>query len=195
MMKKFIFSILGLLVLSQSINTTAGTFHYQIDVMSHLLSNQNNQFNILQMSWLYDEKMTQMLLQDEDLSPKKKQQSLDEVGDLIMADLKGLNYFIKLQLNSKPLKFSHSDAYSVELLEGKFLRLLFDIPLVQAINPNEMKLSISLVDPNGAALLFYDTDERVTIEPPNSDRCMVKLDSLEEFEHGKAAQHVNIYCK
>ena len=65
----------------------AGSFHYEIDVMTQLLSSQNNKLNTVQMSWLYDEKMSKMLLQDEDITPAKRQQTLNTVGDLIMTDL------------------------------------------------------------------------------------------------------------
>lgn len=179
-----------------SANTVmAGSFHYKIDLMTQLLSNQKNKLNTVQMSWLYDEKMSKILLQDEDITPTKRQQTLNTVGDLIMTDLQGLNYFTEIQINGKKLKIANIKDYTIELIDEKYLRLLFSIPLTQPVDMHSAKISISLADPNGAAMLFYNTAERITIDKNITAKCSVKLINHDEFEHGKAAQLVDISCQ
>ena len=176
-------------------NVIGGSFHYQIDVMTQLVSNQPNKINTVEMSWLYDEKMTNMLLQDEDITPAKRQQTLDTVADLIMTDLKGLNYFTQIKVNGKKLTIKQINDYGIELIDDKYLRLLFTIPVTQPVDLKKSTFSISLSDPNGAAMLFYDTAERIEVDKSITAKCAVKLINHDEFEHGKAAQRVDISCQ
>lgn len=192
-MKKILFSFLLTLTLTH--NSFAGGYHYQIDVMSRLLGNQQGNIGALQMSWLYDEEITKILLQGEDLTPAKRQQSLQSVGNRIMADLQGLNYFTQLQLNGKTLPMSNNISFIVELLNDKNLRLLFDLPLAQAVPATRATFSISVADPNGTALLFYNSAERVAIDPSVTAQCHINLVNFENSEHGKATQRVDITCK
>ncbi len=175
-------------------NVLAGSFHYEIDVMTQLVSKQKNKLNTIQMSWLYDEKISKMLLQDEDITPAKRQHTLNTVGDLIMTDLQGLNYFTQIQVNGRNLTSVQVKDYRIELIDDKYLRLLFNIPLTQPIDMHSANISIRLADPNGAAMLIYDKAERITIDKTITAKCVVKLINHEEFEHGKAAQLVDIDC-
>ena len=136
-----------------------------------------------------------MLLQDEDITPAKRQQTLDTIADLIMTDLKGLNYFTQIKVNGKKLSVKQIKNYAIELIDDKYLRLLFTIPITQPIDLKKSTLSISLSDPNGAAMLFYDTAERIQIDKSITAKCAVKLINHDTFEHGEAAQRVDVSCQ
>ena len=195
-MKKIIVNLIfGLLALTLGSGSMAGSFHYEIDVMSELMADPKGNLEGVQMSWLYDEKMTKILLQGEDISPGKKQQTLDALGKRIMKDLNGVSYFTRLQMKGKRLNVTSTPEMSVELIENKYLRLFFWLPLAQPVDVHNAKISMSLADPNGAAMLFYDSAERISLDDRLVSRCRVSLFNHEEFAHGEAAQRVDVSCK
>lgn len=194
-MKNQLLRLLALFTFAFSTHATAGDFHYQIDVMSKVLSAPNHQLGALQMSWLYDDQTTNLLLQDADMSPEKRQQSLDELGQRTIKDLKRLNYFADVKVNGKPVKFAAPENLMVELIQDQYLRLFFILPFAEPINTKNTTLSFSLNDPNAIALLLFDSQERVSLDETLANNCKINLVNFENTEHGNASQRVDVSCQ
>ncbi|CAA6812657.1 MAG: Unknown protein [uncultured Thiotrichaceae bacterium] len=194
-MKYQILRLIALFTFALSTQATAGDFHYQIDAMSKILSAPNKQLGALQMSWLYDEQTTTMLLQDADLSPKKRQHSLNTIGQRTIKDLKRLNYFTDIKINGKPVKLAPPENLMVELIDGKYFRLFFILPFSETVDAKNGTLSFSLLDPNGIALPLFDSQERISVDATLQNSCHVNLVNFEEYKHGTAAQRVDVSCK
>lgn len=194
-MKHQILRLITLFTLALSTQATAGDFHYQIDVMSKVLSAPNSQLGALQMSWLYDDKTTSLLLQDADMSPEKRQHSLNTIGQRTIKDLKRLNYFTDIKINGKPVKLTAPENLMVDLIEDKYFRLFFILPFSETVNAKNGTLSFSLFDPNGIALPLFDSQERVSVDETLQNGCKVHLVNFEKYEHGTAAQRVDVSCQ
>lgn len=194
-MKQQILRLIALFTIALSTSASAGDFHYQIDVMSKVLSTPNKQFGALQMSWLYDEQISSLLLQDADMSPAKLQGSLDKIGQRTIKDLRRLNYFTDVKINGAPVKFASPENLIVELIDKKYFRLFFILPFSETITAKNSTLNFSLLDPNAIALPVFDSQERVSVDESLQDSCNITLVNFEVYEHGSAAQRIDVTCK
>lgn len=147
------------------------------------------------MSWLYDEPMTTLLLQDADLSPQNRQHDLDSLGQRTLNDLKRLNYFTDIKHNGRSVKLAAPENLMVELIEGKYLRLFFILPFSEAITAKNETLSFSLLDPNGIALPLFDSEKRISLDDALQNICNINLVDFDQYEHGEAAQRVDVNCR
>ncbi len=192
-MFKTVISSFSILLLLLSNTLLAGGFHYEIDAQTRLVSNDSGYIKGLEMTWVYDAAISDLITQDEDLSTKNRDGTLKSLAILMVEDLHDLNYFTSLLIDGKPAIFAEPTHNRLEMLNGKQLKLTFFLPLATPLAAKNIDLA--LADPNGAGVVIYNDDRSITFDEKLQKRCNKILVNHEEFEHGQAAQIVKITCQ
>jgi len=173
----------------------AGGFHYEIDANTHLVSDKSAHIKGLKMVWVYDTTISKMIIEDEDLTPEKREQTLETVAHLMLADLDSINYFTSAIINNKPVIFAEVTEHQLEVLDNKQLKLTFFLPFKPSYPSNKMTFDLALADPAGAGIVIYTDKQSITLDKTLQSQCSHSLINHDEFEHGQAAQLVKISCQ
>lgn len=189
--KAFLVKLMVAMILLLTQPLSAGSFHYYLDVTTAVQVDARQQLHAVKMSWVYDEQITGMLLQN--------QQDLKLLGDVIISDLHKAGYFTNLLLNGKRLDLAQVKAYKLELLkqQGKDkLKLDFTLPLKAPVSfKGKSKLVIDLVDQSGSAMFYHKDASRILLGETLKQHCAARVINKEEFEHSESAQIVTLHCK
>ncbi len=187
--KKWITS-LGLLFIVMSQSVLAEHFHYFIDIETTYTVNQQNQLNALNISWVYDEKMSVLM--------KKQNPNLQELGQTTLNDLRKHDYFTHIQFNGKPVKTGQVTQFNLqEFTENgqTALQLDFTLPLLQPLNmKGNNKLTWSFSDPSGLAIMVYFTPKNIRLGGVLQSHCKPLMRENKSAEHGDPAQLLSLQC-
>lgn len=175
------------------LNTSAwaGGFHYTIGVSSRFLADEQGNLTAVQMSWLHDEVVSGLLLDGQGTDDA----ALQDLGDRIIKDLAGLDYFTLLRLNGTALKTETATQHQLKLMGGNKLWLSFTLPLAQAQVVKGKVLQMTLQDKNGSADLSHVDVASVELSASLSAACRTELKPLEAEYHGAASQLVQVVCQ
>lgn len=173
----------------------AGGFHYEINARTQMMSSDKGHINGLKMTWLYDESISKMLLEDEDLTAAKRKDSLSVLANMMLSDLNTLNYFTSLLINGTPASFSKAIQPQLIITDNKQLTLSFMLPFQKGYKVKDKTMNLALADPAGAAIVFYENAMSISMDKTLQTRCKHSLVDHKEFEHGQAAQLVSVKCQ
>lgn len=190
MSKPFFKQLVGIIFLMMAYPAFAH-FHYNIDVTNTLQVNQNNQLTGFRFSWVYNEEVSQIMLED---NP-----DLNAFGKGLMEDLNELGYFTQVQLNGKPLPTTKVTSYhldKINLNNKPRLKLSFTLPLAAPVNltGNNM-LTIEHPDPSGSAIVTYRDVNHILLADIKKTTCKPSIKNKPQVEHGKASQTIQISCR
>ncbi|QLQ31810.1 MAG: DUF1007 family protein [Candidatus Thiothrix singaporensis] len=186
---------LSVLLLTLSGQAFAHGFHYQLDVASQLQENANGELTGVRMNWFYDTEVTDMLLEGEDLSADKRAQTLQTIGQQVIADLGKLHYFTNLSLDGKPLALAAATDFHMDLSPDNHLNLNFLLPLPTPQNLHGKHLDIAMADSTGSAVLAYKDVSRIRLGEKLAAACTLTLQDRQAFADGEPAQLVRMQCK
>lgn len=186
--------LLGVSGLLWSALALAGGYHYQVDVSTTFKQDAAGRLNALQMEWVYGQAMTELLVRQEDLVVEKRAAALKTAAGLMMKDLQAHSYFTRLNLGGELQQVVTSTNYALELTPQQRLRLRFLLPLVRPIDMRQQQLALEMLDPKGTAILLYTDDSYVNADAGLLEQCDFRVDQKAEFEHGEAAQTVQVQC-
>lgn len=181
----------GLFLSLLNTSAWAGGFHYTIGVSSRFLADEQGNLTAVQMSWLHDDVVSGLLLDGQGTDDA----ALQTLGDSIIKDLAGLDYFTLLRLNGQPVKTSMATQHQLKLMDGNKLWLSFTLPLAQAQDVTGKVLQMTLQDKNGSADLSHTDVASVELSEPLSAACRTELKPLEAEYHGAASQLVQVVCQ
>jgi len=177
----------------------AGGMHFKVDASTRLLADGEGRLKALEMRWNYDQAMTDLLLNEEDLStPEKRDAVMAVLGDDIMADLFDLGYFTTLQANEVTQVFMTAQDYKAILNADNRIQLDFTLPLQQPRDIKDTTLDLMLADPSAGIALPYSGPEAITLDPALATRCGKPeiASSVETLnEHEVELQVVSLACK
>lgn len=183
-----IFTLSTLLAFTSAANAEEH-FHYEISLQSKF-NLDNNQLKSIRMVWLYDEAISEMMLEQE--------QDLQEFSDYLLDDLKTVDYFTRLSFDGKPIKISKATNGLINVIKNdksSQLELSFDLLFAKPINMSgKHNLNIANSDNSGAAILFYKDASALKIGKTLKKRCTPYVKDKEDFKHGEAAQTVEVNC-
>ncbi|MEE9352049.1 MAG: DUF1007 family protein [Thiotrichaceae bacterium] len=194
-MSKILKTSLVIFLLLASKALSAGGFHYEIDAHTHFMTNDTGAVSGLEMTWIYDKQISDMIIEDEDLSEAKRADTLKTVASLMIQDLDPMNYFTSLLINDQPATFKGVNQQQLQLVNQKQLKLTFLIPLEKPVNIKNITFDLALADPNGAGIIIYNDIQSLTMDKKLQTRCKPTLVDHKEFEHGQAAQLVKVSCQ
>ncbi len=180
--------IMMLTLVSQT--TYAEHFHYFIDIETTFAVDQNQQLNAINVSWVYDEKMSALM--------KAQNPNLQALAKKTLADLSKNHYFTNIQLNGKDVKTGQVKQFTIEEITDKGKKLLqldFTLPLAQAIPmQGKNKITWNFADPSGVAIMVYSKISGVRLEGELKSHCKARMWNNEEAEHGDPEQFLKLKC-
>ena len=166
-------------------------FHYELPITSTLQANAKHQLKAIKMSWIYDDEVSEMMLQD--------QKDVKKLGDKLINDLDKLGYFTFLKLNGKSLETSKVELFKLE--EIKFdgyskLKLTFTLPLKTPVSlQGNNTLNIRHEDGTASAIIYYDKPSYLSIDNNLNSNCKADIREKKDFEEGESPQDVKVVCK
>lgn len=186
--------LLGLALLLGNTTLQASGFHYNIDVSSRLTTNEQNQLSALHMDWLYDVQLSQILLENEDISPAGLPATLQDIANRMVHDLQTYHYFTQIVVNKQILPLAQVTDYQLQLL-GERLQLTLSVPLQQPQPLAGQYITINMLDPAGTGTLKHAAAERIQRSGYTLDNCGVSITENADYDHGEPAQHVLLQCR
>lgn len=158
-------SLLSLFITSIAISlmvvqtSFAGGYHYQLDLTAKLVNNPQKELSAIQMSWIYDKELSAILMDGEDLSEAKREETLKKRATDILIGLTDMKYFTSLLLDDQPLEFAEVENYKLLLNDESRLKMNLTIPLKKSQRLKGRTLEIIVTDDSGVGLAtFIDTN-------------------------------------
>ncbi len=137
----------------------AGGYHYQLDLTAKLVNNPQKELTAIQMSWVYDKELSVTLMDGEDLSEAKREETLRKRAADILTGLTGMKYFTSLLLDDQLLEFAQVENYKLLLNDESRLKMNLTIPLKESQRLKGRTLEIIVTDDTGVGLAtFVDTN-------------------------------------
>jgi len=183
-MKKILF--ISLLLLAGFVQTGfSHSYHYEVAVTTRF-DVVKDQLQALKMTWLYDEEVSQVMLQDN--------KNLDVFKKKLIRDLGKLGYFTQIKINGKKVIFDKAKDVVLKK-ENKVLKLFFTLPLrTPELIHKGSHINVEHKDPTAIAILYYDNPSRISIEGAMKNRCKSSVKDKAKFEDGEFPQLVGISC-
>ena len=189
--QKMFFIAIAALFLSFFVLPAFAHFHYELPIKSTLMSNNKQQLSAMQVSWIYDDEVSELMLKD--------QKDLKKLGKKLINDLDLLQYFTVLKLDGKPLKTGKVKKYHLEEIKHKDysnLKLTFTLPITSAASlKGNHVLIVNHEDPTASAILYYDKPQDLRINGPLQGKCKTIVVEKKKFEEGESPQDVKVVCK
>ena len=168
-------------------------FHYFVDVETTFKVDQNQQLNSIDVSWVYDEKMSALM--------KAQNPNLQALGKKTLADLAGSHYFMNIKFNGQPVQTTQVKQFQLTEITDKgkkHLQLDFTLPFAHPISmKGKNKLTWNFADPSGVAILVYSKVTGVRlVEEPLKSHCKAKMRANDDEGkgHGDPEQFLKLKC-
>lgn len=183
--------ILGMLLTFIGQPVLAEHFHYFVDIETTHTINPQNQLTALNVSWVYDEKMSALM--------KQQNPDFKALGQATINDLQKKHYFISIQFNGNPVKIGKVSHFNLQEFTQKgktALQLDFTLPFLQPLNmtgKNELRWSFS--DPSGVAIMVYYTPQNIRLGAKLQSHCKSSITENNNADHGEPAQLLALKCE
>ena len=188
------------LLLSTTTSFAAGSaFHYQLDLTARLVTTDNGELTGIEMSWLYDTELSQTLMDGEDLSETKREETLKKRAADILTGLTEMKYFTSLLLDDQPLEFAKVKNYKLLLNDESRLLMNLTIPLKESQRLKGRTLDITVTDDTGVGLAtFVDTSHLLLGEVYKTDckaPSLVQKQLAEIDGHAQTTETMTVDCR
>ena len=190
-MKKLILTSILSITTALFTQNALAHFHYELPITSTLQANEKHQLQSIEMSWTYDDEVSEMMLQD--------QKDVKKLEKKLINDLDKLAYFTFLKINGKSLETKKVEIFKLE--EIKFdgyskLKLTFTLPLKTPVSlQGNNTLDIRHEDGTASAIIYYDKPSYLSIENGLKSNCKPDIKEKKDFEEGESPQTVKVICK
>ncbi|MCK5902832.1 MAG: DUF1007 family protein [Cocleimonas sp.] len=167
-----------------------GHFHYQIDSTATLRSNVKKQLQAVNFSWVYGQKVTDLMLQSGD--------DMNTLGRAVINDLAKLHYFTYLEFNNKRVATDQVTLYQLETItiNGKpRLKLDFTLVLQSPLYLHGGRLDIIQKDTGDSASIFYRNATRLLLNQGFETTCKAEVNAIQGFKAGETPETVSIHCR
>ena len=177
----------------------AAGFHYQLDLTAKLVNNPQNEVTAIQMSWVYDKDLSAILMDGEDLSEAKREDTLKKRAADILNGLKEVKYFTTVLVDKKVVEYADVETYSLRMNKESRLQLNLTLPLLQKQTLEGRTLEIIVTDDSAVGLAtFIDTNHMLLSDeikalcaPPS-----LVQNKLPEIDgHAQITETMTIDCK
>lgn len=192
MVKKQLNTLLSTVVLCllfvTSATTSAAGFHYQLNLTARLVTTPAGELSGIEMSWLYDTDLSATLMDGEDLSPEKRDETLKKRAADILDGLLEMKYFTTLYLNKQVLPTLKVEQYNLQLTKDAQLQLNLTLPLAEAQSLKGNQLQIVVSDPTAVGLATFLTADRLLLNDTLATMCEKPM--LQQNQLGLEGDHV-----
>ena len=177
----------------------AAGFHYQLDLTAKLANNPQNEVTAIQMSWVYDKELSAILMDGEDLSEAKREETLKKRAADILNGLQEVKYFTTVMIDKKVIEYAAVETYALRLNKESRLQLNLTLPLKEKQILKGRTLEIVVTDDSAVGLAtFIDTDHmllsdeiKALCKPP----ALVQKKLAEIDGHAQITETMTIDCK
>lgn len=177
----------------------AGGYHYQLELSAKLLNNTKKELTAIQMNWTYDKELSAVLMDGEDLSDAKREQTLKKRAADILNGLAEMKYFTRLQLDQVPLELSEVENYQLRLDEEFRLELNLIIPLDKSVRLNGRTLEIIVTDQTGVGLATFIDKSHLQLGEVFETACqspfLYQNQSAEINGHAQTTETMTVDCR
>jgi len=177
----------------------AGGYHYQLDLTAKLVNNPQKELTAIQMSWIYDKELSAILMDGEDLSETKREETLKKRAADILTGLTEMKYFTSLLLDDQPLEFAKVKNYKLLLNDESRLLMNLTIPLKESQRLKGRTLDITVTDDTGVGLAtFVDTSHLLLGEVYKTDckaPSLVQKQLAEIDGHAQTTETMTVDCR
>jgi len=168
----------------------AGGYHYQLDLTAKLVNNSQKELTAIQMSWIYDKELSAILMDGEDLSEAKRQETLIRRAADILIGLTEMKYFTNLRLDNQPLEFAKVENYKLMLNDQSRLIMNLTIPLKESQRLKGRTLDIIVTDDTGVGLATFVNENHLMLGDGLKLEC--KAPSLVQKQLAEIDGHVQM---
>lgn len=177
----------------------AAGFHYQLDLTAKLVNNPQNEVTAIQMSWVYDKELSAILMDGEDLSEAKREETLKKRAADILNGLQEVKYFTTVMIDKKVIEYAEVETYALRLNKESRLQLNLTLPLKQKQVLKGRTLEIVVTDDSAVGLAtFIDTSHMLLSD---EIKALCKPPALEQKKlteidgHAQITETMTIDCK
>lgn len=176
----------------------AAGFHYQLDLTAKLVNTPQGDLTAIQMSWVYDKELSAILMDGEDLSEAKREETLKKRAADILKGLSEVKFFTTVLLDGVALPFLEVETYALRLNKESRLQLNLTLPLKETQPLKDHVLTIIVSDDSAVGLAtFIDTshmllsDQLKTVckEPTLLQKKLAEIDG-----HAQITETMTIDC-
>lgn len=180
-------------------NLFAAGFHYQFDLTAKLVNNPQNEITAIQMSWVYDKELSAILMDGEDLSEAKREETLKRRAADILTGLRDVNYFTTVSMDKTAIEFAEVETYALHLNKESRLQLNLTLPFKEKQILQGHSLEILVTDDSAIGLAtFIDMDHMLLSDelkalckaPSLIQRTLAEIDG-----HAQITETMTIDCK
>jgi ABC-type uncharacterized transport system substrate-binding protein len=198
-MKKLLSAVLFCLPLLSASTAFAHGFHYQITVDTALKTDPQGHLVGLEMHWRHDLDVSKAMFEDEDMSPANRAQTLHQIGERLVNDLRSRGYYTDMKLKGKPLTAAQVKDYTLSVNSDQSMQLDFLLPLASPVALQGKTFTWSMVDPEGAGNLRYSDASHLPQGQNLPANCQLKLSELPPApaaspDAAQASQMVSLTC-
>lgn len=195
---KYVASLIIVNLLTLQSALSAG-FHYQLDLTAKLVNTPQNEVTAIQMSWIYDKELSAILMDGEDLSEAKKEETLKRRAADILTGLRDVKYFTTVSIDKKVIEYAEVETYALRLNKESRLQLNLTLPFKEKQNLKGRSLEIVVTDDSAVGLAtFIDTDHMLLSDelkalckaPSLIQRTLAEIDG-----HAQITETMTIDCK
>lgn len=177
------------LLLSATNSFAAGSaFHYKLDLTARLVTTENAELTAVQMSWLYDPELSATLIDGEDLSEAKREETLKKRAADILDGLKGVNYFTTIKVDGNELELKEVTQYNLNLVEQSRLQMNLTLPLAKSAALKGHKLELIVSDSSAVGLATFVDPSHMNLDEPLKSTCQAP--QMTQSEMGVIDEHI-----
>lgn len=177
----------------------AGGYHYQFDLTAKLVNNPQKELSAVQMSWLYDKELSAILMDGEDLSEAKREETLKNRATDILNGFREVNYYTSLFLDEQPLGLAEVENYRLQLTKESRLQMNMTIPLKRNQPLKGHTLEMVVADASGVVLATFNDKSHMLLGEEFAKGCKTPTlvqEQMAEIEgHAQVTETMTIDCR
>lgn len=147
--------------------------HSWVDIKTEILGN-TTQITGFKMQWTFDAMTSAYMLDGEDLSAEKRENTLVKLADTIMYNMTVGHYLTYFYEDEAPIKYAL--AQNGMLRQDKIkLILTFELPLAKPKTLSEKPLKLLIYDPSYYVDMSWPTKNDIQLSPELAKQCKLAL--------------------
>ncbi len=176
------------LLFATSATSSAAGFHYQLNLTARLATTPGGELTGIEMSWIYDAELSAILMDGEDLSEAKREETLQRRAADILNGLFEMSYFTKIYLDKRPLPTLRVEQYNLQFTDASQLQLNLTLPLKEAQSLIGHQLEVVVSDPTAVGLATFLTEDRLLLNETLIGIC--KKPTLQQNQLESKGDHI-----
>ena len=147
--------------------------HAWVDTNTYIDSNETH-ITALHMTWTFDAETSTYMLQGEDISPEKIDQTLQRLAESVVGNMYNEHYFTYLYDGNEPVRYKEANHPQL-IQDGNKLVLSFELPLSNPIAFNNKKFKLYIYDETYFVDMSWLDKSNIQLSEQLTAKCAGKL--------------------